>query len=150
MLVEIPSDSEINDNIVAFWQPQELLAAGSEFSFAYRLFWGENPAPDGGGPRVEATRCGRATLRGESPVRRFVIDYSPPQPPLPDGDKPEATVSASVGKVSDVTMEKNPLTEGWRLTFKLDPEDAETIELRAVAEFDGNARAETWLYRWTA
>jgi periplasmic glucans biosynthesis protein len=150
LLVEIPSDSEINDNIVAFWQPQELLTAGSEISFAYRLFWGENPAPDGSGPRVESTRRGRATLRGESPVRRFVLDYSPLQTPLPDGDEPKATVTASTGKVSDVTMEKNPLTQGWRLTFKLDPEDAETIELRAVADFNGNPPAETWLYRWTA
>ena len=150
MLVEIPSDSEINDNIVAFWQPEEPIVAGSEFSFAYRLFWGEDPAPDGGGPRVEATRRGRATLRGESPVRRFVVDYSPPQSPLPKDEEPSATVSASAGKVADVTMEKNPLTEGWRLTFKLEPEGAETVELRAVVAFDGNAPAETWLYRWTA
>src|SRR4029077_14958794 len=31
-LVEIPSDSEINDNIVAYWAPQEPIAAGTEYA----------------------------------------------------------------------------------------------------------------------
>ena len=44
MLVEIPSNSEINDNIVAYWQPQEPIPAGSEFSFAYRHVLGHRAA----------------------------------------------------------------------------------------------------------
>jgi len=48
MLIEIPSDSEINDNIVAYWQPREPIRAGSEFAFAYRQYWGgEVPAQPG-------------------------------------------------------------------------------------------------------
>src|SRR4029078_3479674 len=33
-LVEIPSDSDINDNIVAYWSPQEAIDAGTEYAFA--------------------------------------------------------------------------------------------------------------------
>jgi periplasmic glucans biosynthesis protein len=149
-LVEIPSDSEINDNIVAFWQPERPIPADSEYSFAYRLFWGGEPTPDGGGPTVVATRRGRATLRAESPIRRFVIDYVLPQPLPSEKSEPQANVSASAGSISDVTMERNPLTDGWRLTFKLDPEGADVIELRAVTTFEGNPPSEIWLYRWTA
>jgi periplasmic glucans biosynthesis protein len=42
-LVEIPSDSEVNDNIVAYWSPQQPIAAGTEYAFAYRLSWGNEP-----------------------------------------------------------------------------------------------------------
>lgn len=149
VLVEIPSDSEINDNIVSFWQPKQPIAAGSEFSFAYRLFWGDDPIPPGGGAKVIATRRGRGTLRGESPVRRFVIDYALPERVSADIEEPEPRVSAGAGTISEINMERNPLTGGWRLTFKLDPEGAEAIELRADVDF-GGVPTETWLYRWTA
>jgi glucans biosynthesis protein len=149
-LVEIPSESEIHDNIVAYWAPREPIAAGSEFSFAYRLFWGQEPALPPGGVYVTATRSGRATLGGPSPVRLFVVDYV-----APDGTQespavePKPTVSASAGKLDHVVIQRNPGTGGWRLTFQLDPEDAELIELRAELEFPDQRPAETWVYRWT-
>ena len=39
LLLEIPSDSETNDNIIAQWRPKAGLAAGGSVSFAYRQFW---------------------------------------------------------------------------------------------------------------
>jgi glucans biosynthesis protein len=73
VLVEIPSTSEANDNIVAFWQPADQIKAGSEFSYAYRMFWGNGPAVEG--LAVAATRQGRADPKRPETVRRFVIDY---------------------------------------------------------------------------
>jgi glucans biosynthesis protein len=115
---------------------------------------------------VTATRRGRGTLKGQSPVRRFVIDYAmpPPEPPAePEAQAqaqpqpqpaavvdPKAEVTASAGTISEVNIERNPLTNGWRLTFKLDPGSEKLIELRAVLKLDGGPPAETWLYRWTA
>jgi periplasmic glucans biosynthesis protein len=150
VLVEIPSDSEINDNIVAYWQPKQPVSAESEFSFAYRMFWGGEPALPGPAAVIGATLRGRATLRGDSPVRRFVIDYELRETEGDPPSNPEAKVSASAGTVSEVTLQPNPLTAGWRLTFKLDPEDAESIELRADLMLDEKFAAEHWLYRWTA
>lgn len=170
VLVEIPSDSEINDNMVAYWSPKDPIAAGSEFSFAYRLSWGGEPDVATAGGMVTATRVGRGTLKGTSPIRRFVIDYSvpPPEPPAqaqtqPQGQAqaqqpaqppveadPKADVTASGGTISEINVERNPLTNGWRLTFKLDPGSEKLIELRAVLKIDGGPPAETWLYRWTA
>jgi glucans biosynthesis protein len=164
VLVEIPSDSEINDNIVSYWSPKDPIAAGSEFSFAYRLSWGGEPDQATVGAMVTATRRGRGTLKGESPVRRFVIDYTmpPPEPPAEPETQaqpqpqpaaaidPKADVTASAGTISEVNIERNPLTNGWRLTFKLDPGSEKLIELRAVLKLDGGPSAETWLYRWTA
>ena len=149
MLVEIPSDSEINDNIVAYWQPKDAIRAGSEFSIAYRQFWGNEPAPAPGSATVVATRIGRATLQGDSPIRRFVIDYKLPEPPPVNSATPTANISSNTGVISETTMQPNPLTGGWRLSFHLDPQDAALVELRVVVNVDG-VPAETWLYRWTA
>src|SRR5690606_14210600 len=39
-LVELPTDLEINDNIVAFWTPEGDVKAGQNFEYRYRLTWG--------------------------------------------------------------------------------------------------------------
>ena len=147
-LVEIPSDSEINDNIVAYWAPHDPLDAGSQYQYAYRLNWGDGPKEDGI-TRVVDTRRGKALLKGESPVRRFVIDFKPPDNGTTLID-PTATVTASVGTISEVVVYPNPLVNGWRMTFKLDPGSATSVELRAVMALDDARPVETWLYRWTA
>ena len=38
-LVEIPSQKEVNDNIVGFWRPHDPLKAKSEYTMNYRLHW---------------------------------------------------------------------------------------------------------------
>ena len=166
VLVEIPSISEVNDNIVAYWQPQDPIVAKSEYSFAYRLSWGEGPAKPG--VIVIATRSGRGDLEKITPARRFVIDYADTGLPLPQpSDKPapaaapaapgsdpsalpKATVSADGGAVSDILVDVNPATKGWRVSFKLDPQDKTLIELRATLAFPDQRPVDTWLYRWTA
>ncbi len=150
-LIEIPSESEIHDNVVAYWAPREPLRAGAEFSLAYRLFWGQEPPLPAGGVHVSATRSGRATLGGPSPVRLFVVDYlATDAQSMAAAADPKALVTASAGKLDHVVMLRNPATGGWRLTFQLDPEDAELIELRAALEFPDRRAAEIWMYRWTS
>jgi len=150
VLTEIPSDAEIHDNIVAFWRPQKPLAAGSEFRFAYKLSWGEEPAPARERLRVVWTAVGRADVKAPTPVRRVVIDYAPLRRPC-DGKcaVPSAVVTASAGKIQDVVVSDNPLTEGYRVSFILDPLKADSSELRLELKFADSREAEVWLYRWT-
>ncbi len=71
-LVEIPSDSESNDNIIGFWKPKQPLAAGSETFFAYRQFWCWDPPEQ---PPLAITTQSRAG-RGSSPKRRrFIVEF---------------------------------------------------------------------------
>lgn len=93
MLTEIPSNSEIHDNIVAFWRPKDPLPARSEVRLAYRLSWGEVPRLDPERAHVLATRRGRADVRNPTPVRLFVIDYSRPGV---NGEAPRHRRAASV------------------------------------------------------
>ena len=39
-LVEIPTTTEINDNIVTFWRPRAPTRAKGEYSYTYRIHWG--------------------------------------------------------------------------------------------------------------
>lgn len=152
-LVEIPTNSEIHDNIVAYWQPKDPIPMGSEYSFAYRLSWGDDPAFQPGAMVVKGTMVGRATLEGASPVRRFVIDFAPQQ--LLDGKpapEPKASVTTSAGKISNIVVIPDPMIgqgQGWRVNFELDPGNATVIELRTVLEFPDGRASETWVYRWT-
>lgn len=150
-LVEIPTDAEIHDNIVAYWSPKDKIPAGSEYSFAYRLAWGNDPGMALGAATVAATRSGRAGVGGPTPERLFVVDYVYTQGTDPTKlGAPKATVSASKGTVKNVVIRQNPTTQGLRVSFQLDPGSDTLIELRLALTFEaGGATAETWVYRWT-
>lgn len=150
-LVEIPSDSEINDNIVAYWAPRDPIPAGAEYTFAYHSFWGNDPAYAESGVIVCETRSGRANLEGPGPERLFVVDFAPAnKAAAKNGPLPKATAVTSAGKVANVTVSPNPAIGGWRVSFHLDPAGAKLAELRAGLTFADGRPTETWVYRWTA
>ena len=75
MLVEIPSDKEVNDNIVAFWRPKAKLQANVAYNYAYKLHWGAAP-PVAGLPAAFTN-----TMSGPGDgSRQFVLDIAPLKP----------------------------------------------------------------------
>lgn len=150
MLIEIPTSNEIHDNIVAFWRPGEPLSAGGEYPFAYRLYWGgAEPETDDAPPlaRFRWTRAGAGQLDAS---RLFVLDaVGPSLVGLPDDAPVTPVISASAGRVETPSVYRNPETGGFRLSFQLLPEGAESIELRALLMLGEEPLTENWLYRWT-
>jgi glucans biosynthesis protein len=145
-LIEIPTDTDINENIVAYWRPKEALQPGARISMAYRLHWCWTPPDRPGGAIVSATTTGAAGGRR----RRFVVDFTGDavaDPARAAAIRPN--VSTSVGAIRDVVGRPNPEIKGYRVTFDLDPGNEDLCELRMVLEADGPV-SETWLYRWTA
>jgi len=149
VLVEIPTDAEIHDNIVAYWTPREPIKAGTEYRYAYRLTWGDGPKQPPNTVYVHRSRRGRADAEHPTPIRLFVIDFAMAPGESRPEEPPEAAVSASGGTVSGVTVAPFEEANGWRVTFKLDPADATTIEIRAGLVFPTQLPSETWVYRWT-
>jgi glucans biosynthesis protein len=158
-LIEIPTDVEYVDNIVAGWRPERPLVAGGTYSFAYQLAWCDDiPLPNLA--RVHKTRTGVGTRTGSI---RFVIDFQDPSrtleqvagstaivldaPPVPNI---AAQLSASAGAVTSPFVQRNPHLAGTRVMFELDPGDAKEIELRLALTTDGEPASEAWLYRWSA
>ncbi|USI71965.1 glucan biosynthesis protein [Sphingomonas morindae] len=78
-LVELPTDSETNDNIVAFWTPAEAARAGKRYDLRYRLRWIAGEPIPGGLARVVDSwrgaggRPGHAQIKG---VTKLVVDFA--------------------------------------------------------------------------
>jgi periplasmic glucans biosynthesis protein len=145
-LVEIPSDAEIHDNIITYWRPKNALEVGQEYSFNYKTNWCWMPPERPQMALVHETRVGAF---GEK-RRMFVIDFQGDLFSSPDnlnGVTPEIT--ASPGKLSDVSLTLDTDRRIGRLTFGLDPGSEIYSEMRAVLTKDGKPVSETWLYRWT-
>jgi glucans biosynthesis protein len=147
-LIEIPSDAEKYDNIVAFWVPDQPTGEGKEYTYSYRLHFllDEFTAPGGG--KVATTRVGASVP--DSPNRKFIVEFaSPTLKLLSDKAAIEAEVSASAGKITNIVVQKNSENDRWRLSFDLEPEkDKDPVELRAMLKSGKDALTETWVYQW--
>ena len=143
VLVEIPSDAEIHENIVAYWRPKAKLPAGQEFSAAYRLHWGPSmpTAPEIG--FVSATREGQGTNQTS---RRFVVDFLGN---MPAAGAVKLEISASAGRILNPILRPNPVAGGYRVQFDLDTRNVPLSELRLLLTDGAKPVSETWLYRWT-
>jgi glucans biosynthesis protein len=154
-LVEIPTDDEIHDNIVAMWVPQKPVEAGSEITLGYRLYWqAEEPFPTDLA-RCVATRLGHGGQPGQprpKGVRKFMVEFQgKPLEALPFGAKPEAILWASRGTFSYVFTEAVPddVAGHWRAQFDLttDP-GTEPVEMRLFLRAGEKILSETWLFQY--
>lgn len=143
VLVEIPAETETNDNIVAYWRPSEPVRAGRPYTLTYRLLWGDAPPSEGVMARVSATRGG---LSFDRKRRKFVVEFDGLSRDAPE---PRADVGASRGTISNVVARWSPVSPMYRVSFELDPGRETLIELRLVLVRDTTPVSETWLYRWT-
>ncbi len=158
-LIQIPTDKEINDNIIAFWVPDRLPEKGQPVWFSYRMLWqypGPSRPPAG---RVVATRIAKGR---NDKTRMFVIDFAGERLESLPADKPlTAVISAEPkAKLIEQQLYKNSVTGGWRLVFQVGFEDPSSlekvlpairrpvVELRAFLKLGDNALTETWSYAY--
>jgi periplasmic glucans biosynthesis protein len=145
-LIEIPTDSEANDNIIAYWRPRQILAAGSETAFAYRQFWCWNPPERPELAIVSDTRSGR----GSGKRRRFLVAFQGGTlGEALQGEPIKPTLTASPGNVTFIKTYPYLNTKTYRVLLEIDPGNEASSELRLVLEAAGKPISETWLYRWT-
>lgn len=147
-LVEIPSEGEVDDNIVTFWVPAKPIKAGSTHVFEYTLTFEDEPGLDSLLGRVVYTGVGPGKDR-ESGQRLFVIDFAGGElGRLPESTALAVDVSASVGTLGPAVVERNPFVGGYRVFFEFSPGDEELAELRCILRSGDIAVSETWMYQW--
>lgn len=153
-LVEIPSDLEVNDNIVAFWVPEGAVKAGDMREYSYRLRWGDLPA-DATDERAHIfeTRAGTGGVSGvenTEGTRKFVIDFKGGiMESLPADAKIEAVCSIIGGSIATTTLAPIPGTGVWRLVLDVAMDSGtDTVEMAAHVAGYGSKLSETWLYQW--
>ncbi|NUB43323.1 glucan biosynthesis protein [Fertoebacter nigrum] len=158
-LVEIPTEFEVNDNIVAFWVPEGVVRAGDAREFAYRLRWGDL-VQDARAPLayVFETRSGHGGVSGVEQVeetRKFVIDFKGgllaalPAPDPDDTDPPvKAITNVQNGEIVVTTLQKLDGLDIWRLVLDVKAAEGATVELGAHLAGYGRKLSEIWLNQW--
>lgn len=157
-LIQIPTGTELNDNIFTFWVPEKLPGIDKPVIFSYIMSWqypGASQPPAG---RVIATRTAKGK---DDQMKKFIIDFAggklakltPAMPVV-------AVVSVdSNAKLVEKQVYKNSVTGGWRLVFQIKPEEQQgmdrmlsqklpPIELRAYLKEGNNVLTETWSYTY--
>lgn len=163
-LVQIPTNSEKNDNIVAYWVPAQLPDGESGTAFTYTLTWYLSIDETQGLGRVAATRSAAGREGG---MRKLIIDFKGGKlDQLPDQLPAETPLEAIIsvgdgGEVVEKQLFRIEPSRSWRLVLQVRrkpgtstlatvlPESIgkpSPIELRAYLTQDGTALTETWSY----
>ena len=155
-LVEIPTDKEIYDNVVAYWVPAAKPPLEEPLTYNYTMSWhtAGNYRPPAG--RIVATR--KASVPGKKGAVKMVLDFEGGElQSIDSADELEAVISAGPDVVDkDYQLIKNVVTGGWRLVFLVNPDDSlwdkvadadsGIIELRVFLKKGDTVLTETWSY----
>lgn len=149
-LVQIPTPDETNDNIVAYWVPEQLPSPGKPLDLEYTLHWQKNKEtrPEGLA-RVVQSRFGHGLTRGPDDSVRFHIDFEGGAlPDLPDDAKLVGGIwVGDNGELLERQTYRNSVTGGWRISLRVKRQDPEKpLEMRAVLRNDKDTLSETWSY----
>jgi periplasmic glucans biosynthesis protein len=155
-LVEIPTNDEIHDNIVAYWRPAQTIKPGDALSFDYRLYWqDQEPGYPADLAKVVATRIGRAGVPGAETwdvhARKFALDFE-------GGDLAKMAprydikpvVTSSSGEASGAYVIKIVGTNRWRALFDVPVGGKSPVELRCFLKLGDKTLSETWIYQYFA
>ena len=155
-LVEIPSDEEIHDNMVAYWVPDGPVNGGKPLSFAYLLSaFAENPSwPPGG--RVVAIRSGNPAVgdnkgRFGPGARRMLVEFAGGELDGLDGTQPvKAELTAENGQIDALTVQRVPQSRVWRVALVVTPRAKKpVVDLRGYLTLYGEVLTETMVYQWS-
>lgn len=145
-LVEIPSDRDRHENVMAYWVSNTPVEAGARIDLAYRLHaQGPEPRRPPLG-RVENVWIGAGR---EPDARLFVIDFAGGSLD-PFGEAPPAPVfTTRRGRLGEVSVKANQPIKGWRVSLELHPEGEDSCEISGFLQRGTDRLTETWVYRWT-
>jgi glucans biosynthesis protein len=148
-LVELSTQYEGMDNVVAFWNPATKPAPLQPYRFGYTLYWTRETDMSLSSNVVVGTRMGLDPR--DQRQRQFVIDFD-----LPlfkeDDEAPKATTSCSTNAtISLVQVFRNTSDKTWRVFLDMTPRsgDHNPVDLSCSLKRSDGLKSETWSYRWS-
>ncbi len=153
-LVEIPSDMETNDNIVAYWVSATPVRAGTPVHVRYKLSCFDGLLPQQVLGHVAQTRIGWGAVPGmDTPpprsTRQFIVDFTGVQLAQLPADQPlKADFSAANGVAKDLHVFKLDDGKTWRVAFKLEPDNLLPVDMRLMLKLYNQPLTEVWNYLW--
>jgi len=153
-LIQIPTQNEYNDNVVASWVPASKFLKGTTMDFAYTMRWASAIA--------EMPLAAVQTTLSATPVdkqkRTFMIDFrGPTLDGFTEEAPPEAEISLTGGHahVAQKQVVKNEPAGAWRLVFEIEEDRSaitqvlpmpDVVEIRANLKKGSAKLSETWSY----
>ncbi|WP_240724766.1 glucan biosynthesis protein [Onishia niordana] len=153
-LVEIPTEDETNDNIIAYWVPDAPLKAGESRTYRYRTATFDAYPPNLERAGVVRTRQGWGGAPGQDNPpprsrRHFIVDFRGGELSSLDASQPvKMALTTSSGET--LTPQVQPLPDGktWRASFRLQPDGDQPADMRLSLTLHGQSLTETWNYVW--
>lgn len=151
-LLQFHTPDETNDNIVAYWVPQQAPAPGTPLAVDYRVHWVSGGVPPAASATVLQTRRGHGYREATIPPNdlQFQIDFVGR---TLQGLPPDAAIDVAASGNDNVRKLRahaypNPQTGGWRVSLAFERIDAaQPVELRAqLRDAAGAILSETWSY----
>jgi len=152
-LVQIPTPDETNDNIVAYWMPNDMPKPGQPLNVEYRMYWQKDAEKKPPLAWVAQTRVGHGYRAKADDNIGMEVDFDGAvlKKLAPDA-KVEARVESDAnGKVLSVVTRRNEVTGGWRMELKIHRnEENKPVELRGflsnATQGAATTLSETWSY----
>jgi periplasmic glucans biosynthesis protein len=148
-LLLIPTPDESNDNVVAFWQPDDPPKPGQAMDVEYQVLWQKNAPTRPPASNVVQTRRGHGYLSKADESIAFHIDFEGPGLKKLTEKAPAVAVFTADpnGELLDSIAHRNDVTGGWRVSLRvrrIDP--AKPVELRGFLRVGNETASETWSY----
>ncbi|MGJ0508790.1 MAG: glucan biosynthesis protein [Methylocystis sp.] len=155
-LIELPTQDETNDNIVASWTPATPPEPGKPFAFAYRITAGlDMPRLAPNGRAVHTFEAPARALGSAEPedanAKRFIVDFAGGDLAyfVNDPGQVEVVATTSRGRVLRSNVIANPHIEGLRVFFDVSAKPGDTVDLRLFLRAKGRTLTETWTLPWS-
>jgi glucans biosynthesis protein len=150
-LVEIPTDNEVHDNIVAYWTPKEPYRAGHHYKMQYRLHWRSDEPYPLGVARAVATRLGAGGVPGGphlSGTVKYAVDFQGGRlKQFTEAGEIEAVITSPSGVIERKAIYPIAETDKWRVTFDFRTTSSAPEDIRLYLRSGHEALSETWLFQ---
>lgn len=150
-IVEIPTDSETHDNIVAYWVNNEPLLKGQNIYLEYQIKTTNGEfRPDKTLAPVIRTLTGLNRLPGEQVddddlSRLFNVDFRKPHGTKFDMNLLSLDVTASNAQVTESRVLLTNFDSEIRASFVVTPNDEDSVvDMRAYLTYEGKKVSEIW------
>lgn len=156
-LLELPTENETHDNVVAYWAPKDPLQAGQEVTISYRMTAVTSNDRLHPGAKVVNTfqtpaRASGSNEPSDQTTRRFLIDFAGDVLAyyLADPQQVEIVPSTSVGKILNTFITPNDHIGGFRAAIDVKLDLGQSTDLRVYLRAGNKALTETWTFPWEA
>jgi glucans biosynthesis protein len=144
-LVELPTNTEYADNVVAYWRPEMTGKPRRALRLDYQLsFLTGDPSQ-----HLEAKATTTRHVPAEDGRTRFLIDWESTRH-FDAGSEAscEPVITADHADVLNVSATRNSRTGGWRIMFDCAPHGSDRVTLLGYLKCDGRVVSEKWSYLW--